>query len=43
MELGRLIESDLEDLAGLYRRFWNEDSDPERMIWLKRRKGFTST
>ena len=31
MELGRLTESDLEDLAGLYRQFWNEGSDLERM------------
>jgi GNAT superfamily N-acetyltransferase len=31
MELGRLTEADLQDLAGLYRQFWNEDSDLERM------------
>lgn len=37
MKLGPLTEADLEDLAGLYRQFWNEDSDLERMRAVFRR------
>lgn len=31
VEVGRLTEADLPELARLYRQFWGEESDPEAM------------